>query len=153
MRKEVIIAVFAGLTLGLLLAFGIYRVNSSDTFQKNLDAPSQNQNTTGSDQNTTQTSKLSLANIEDGTIFTSSPINIEGLSTAGNLIIISTASEDFVLETQTDGSFSQDIKPTIGVNIITVLSYNKVSQTSETVSNTIVYYPEFEKDLNLNDEN
>lgn len=151
MRKEVIIAIFAGLTIGLLLAFGIYRVNSSTPPNDPSNSQAQNnQNLTNTNSGTNQQIKLSLANIEDGTIFTDSPITIEGLTTAGNTVVVSTPSEDYMFKSQIDGSFSQEIKPSTGVNVVTVMSYNPSTQSTETITNTIVYYPDFEKDLNLN---
>lgn len=147
MRKEVTIAIFAGLAIGLTMAFGFYRINSKNQASSVAEPTNNNEIPLDPDKNTTNTG-LTLTNMDDGDIYTDSPISISGISEPGSSILISTQSEDFIKQSNNDGTFSESIKLNKGINKIIVESLDENGVKLGSITNTVIYYPDFETDLN-----
>ena len=150
MRKEVIIAVIAGLTIGLTMAFGVYRVNSKNAQNTGLPQSPVNQISEKNESQDSEEIKLSLTNLQDGTIYAESPILISGISSKQSSVAISTQSEDFVVMTGDQGEFEQSVKLTKGVNTIMVTSFDSNGLVLGSITSTVVFYPDFSKDISAN---
>jgi hypothetical protein len=146
MRNEAVAAVFFGLIIGLLIAFGVYRLNNSNNssatpVQEKQTSPTKDSNNKDN-KNTPQS--LSLVNVENGNIYTEDTINISGIAKESAKIIISTETEDFIVDPATDGTFNKEINLLKGINKITIIALDKDMQIKDTQDFEVVYYPEFE---------
>lgn len=147
MRKEVIIAIFAGLAIGLIIAFGVWRINFSQPQVSNPNGK-ENQNPISESNGTSVTNfsnKLSLTGIEDGEIFTESPVNVQGVASGSNMVVISGQTEDYIIEVEPDSTWKASIKLIKGINTITLVALSTAGVENDRLTFTVVYYPEFDK--------
>ena len=120
MRKEVLIAVFIGLSMGLVITYGIYRVQTS------LNEPPGTEVADVADENASALlaqdtpTILSLHSPEDGTVQTETAVRISGTTLPNTFVVLFAGNEDFITTSDESGnfSFSTDLKQ--GTNIITV---------------------------------
>ncbi len=143
MRKEFIIAVISGISLGLIFAFGIWRVNKAfkkDEFTSKItETPIQSENKTD------EKIELTVIKPEEDDIVSQTPLKISGLTKPNTTLIISAEKNDYILQTSTDGSFEQEIDLIGGVNEI-IFAYLDNENLTKTESLRIVYSTEFEKE-------
>ena len=146
MKKELLFAIAAGLILGLIIAFGIWRVNKTIT-------PSDNSQTQTSE--TTPTPdvgfSVTIANAENLDVITESPFNITGVTKPGTKITISTEEKDYILDPQKDGSFEKEISLVAGLNEIIIKAFDVNGDFSE-IKLKLVYSSEFAKYMNSTEE-
>lgn len=134
MKKEVLIAVIVGFSLGLIITFGVYRA------QKSIKERSNNQNATQEslleDKNTDI--PLSLTQPEDGSITDKDTITIGGI-TKKNAIVSVISPEDHKI-TQADelGNFSVEFSLDGGENQIQIKSFSD-DETTQEKSISVVY--------------
>lgn len=120
MRKEIFYAIFAGGILGLVIAFGVWRANlalkpTNTTINQN------NQNPTPSNQPTEKNGTgITIASPQNEDVITENPVRISGITKAGNYVTISTNDKDYIIKTETDGSFQADVELAGGVNQVVV---------------------------------
>lgn len=120
MRKEAVLAIIAGLGLGLIIAFGVWRMS---LFSKKQDAsPSPTPSS-----NPQQPTGLIIAKPGDDAVIATNPANISGLASPGSWIMISGNSADYLLETDSDGVFTGEVKLVNGINQFVVTAVNKES--------------------------
>jgi len=146
MRKEIVIAIIAGITVGLAIAFGAWRANSALKVKQNDD--NQTTSTTQQQTNTPTQEKLdiSLVHLEDYDVFTETPVKITGITKPGSIVVISGENQDYTLESASDGTFEQDVDLTGGVNqiLFSVLDKNGEKANKKV---TVVYSSEFAKSI------
>ncbi|MFZ3301341.1 MAG: hypothetical protein WA152_01355 [Microgenomates group bacterium] len=135
MRKEVLFAIIAGISIGLILAFGAWKVSQmikrpsiSQSDKKNI--PPQNK------------IDLSISNLFDYDIITDSPYILSGISKPKTAIVTSTIEADFYSLSNDDGSFEVEVDLPAGLSEL-LINGKKFS---------VVYSSEFEKYLNLDQE-
>lgn len=131
MRKEVLFAIIAGISIGLILAFGAWKVSQmikrpSISLSDKKNIPPQNK------------IDLSVSNLFDYDILTDSPYILTGISKPKAAIVASTIESDFYSVSKDDGSFEIEIDLPAGLSEI-VINGKKFS---------VVYSSEFEKYLN-----
>jgi len=141
MRKELFFAILAGGILGLIIAFGVWRVNSSLS-----------KNTEGSHTETSplptanNTFSLTLAKIENNDVIVANPLTLNGLTQPLSFIAISGESSDYLTQASTSGEFNKDINLDGGLNRLIIDSFDSQGSFSEVIS-TLVYSSEFAKYL------
>jgi hypothetical protein len=141
MRKEAIIASFVGVFIGLVVAFGAWRLNSS-VKPKNQSALDNNVQITPT--LSPQDFKIILAKPEEKEVVTSSPITVSGITQKGSFVLISGETEDFMITSKEDGSFDQTIEPIGGTNQIIINALNTKGLQAQ-VEVTTVFSTEFAK--------
>ncbi len=131
MRKEVFFAIIAGVTIGLVVAFGAWKatlvvknISTSKPSLQKSPLPKTNIN-------------LSLDNVSDYDVITESPFKLNGISTPLTDIVISTSEYDYYAKTDQEGAFSVDIELPSGLSELIVDSKKFI----------IVYSSEFKKYL------
>ena len=143
MRKEVLFAVLAGGLLGLIIAFGVSRLNStlSDRDSASTEASPTPSTNVG----------LTLAKPSQNQVFSTSTIELSGLTTANTWIVISDEEEDYVIQTDNSGAFLEEVSLVGGLNqiVVTALAEDG-SQISETVR--VAYSTEFEVEQEIEEE-
>ncbi len=113
MRKEVFLAIVAGISIGLVIAFGAWKVSQlikrpsiSQNDKKNI--PPQNQ------------IDLSISNLYDYDIITESPFKLSGISKPDTKIVASTIESDFLGTTDDNGSFELEVDLPAGLSEIVI---------------------------------
>jgi len=142
MRKEVLLAIFAGIVLGLILAFGVWRANvalrSKDTAQEETEEEITQELAFG----------LTIASPEDLDLLVDSPVTFSGMTKPLSWVGLSGENDDLLVQAQNDGSFKTEIELIEGVNEITITAFDSDgTPNSKTVS--LVYSTEFAKQVNL----
>jgi len=122
MRKEVWLAVIGGITLGLIIGFGVYRINFA--FKKG--GPAQTSPTpTPNNQ-----AGLTIAKPNYDDVITSLPQTISGIASKDSRIVISTNSNDYITKTDQKGTFEKEVDLEGGVNQIIVSAVTKDNNIS-----------------------
>lgn len=139
MRKETALAIIAGISIGLITAFGIWRVTTA--IKKNA-VEIKGTNTPIADLK--KDFSFTIANLSDFDVITENPKTIKGITKPLSKIIVSTSDEDFMGISIEDGSFEVDVTFPAGLSLIKTASFDTDGNTSET-NFKIVYSSEFEK--------
>lgn len=135
MRKEVFFAIVAGILIGLVIAFGAWKI--SQMIKK--PGISQSEKKVIPPQNKID---LSVSNLYDYDVITDSPYLLSGISKPKTAIVVSTIESDFYSLAGDDGSFEIEIDLPAGLSEI-VVNGKKF---------TVVYSSEFKKYLDVNSE-
>lgn len=132
MRKEIVWVVAIGVVFGLVVAFGVYRINSSLTKNSN---PPQASSTPppGSAE-----LKITLDKPEDNDVVTNSTVTVSGITKALAWITISGEQGDYIIQADESGVFTQDVNLTPGVNQIKLTAFD--SAGNQNVSKVLVVY-------------
>lgn len=138
MRKEVLFAILAGATLGLIIAFGVYRANLALSPKEKGQAEA------------SPTPKpefaITLAEPADLDVFTENPVSVSGITKAGAYVAISAEEDDYFVQADTKGAFEIEIELIGGVNEIIITAFDeKGSEVTQKLF--LVYSTEFEKYL------
>jgi hypothetical protein len=140
MRKEIVYAVLAGSLLGLVIAFGVWRVNSALN-KGNSSGPA------GSPSPTPLSELgLTIAKPENESVSIDGKVTISGLTRPTATLVISAEEEDYLIPVNEDGTFKKEIDLIGGVNQILVTSFD-ASGRSIDEKLTIVYSSEFAKNI------
>ena len=139
MRKETALAIFAGISIGLIAAFGIWKATSS--IKKNVTSTTSTKTPTViSDKNVSFT----ISNLSDFDIFTESFINILGTAKPFSNIVVSTTENDFFGKSEEDGSFKIEVELPVGLSIIKIVSFDSDGNSTE-IKIKLIYSSEFKK--------
>jgi len=130
MRKEILFAILAGALFGLIIAFGIWRLNSTL-------APSDQSSTEASPTPSTEFG-ITIAKPEKYQVLTESPFTISGITKGNAWVVISGEEEDSVIQADTDGSFEAEIELTGGANQIIISAFDESGAMVE--ENLILVY-------------
>jgi hypothetical protein len=129
MKKEIFIAIFVGLSMGLIITFGVYRVKNSLSVTPNTDFIEEDVN---SDATPTPT-LLALHSPEDGSIQTEKELTVTGTTIPNAFVVLFVNDTDFISNSDESGNFSFNVELEDGVNIIRihVLDENGTSSVEE----------------------
>ncbi len=146
MKKELFFAISAGLILGLIIAFGIWRVNKTIT-------PSENNQTQTSEATSTPNIgfSITIANVEDSEVVTENPFKVTGITKPGTKIAISAEEKDYILNPEKDGSFEKEISLNAGLNEIIIKAFDLNGDSAE-VKLKLIYSSEFAKYMKTSEE-
>ncbi len=134
MRKEVGYAVIAGIMLGLVVAFGIYRINSQVSRNKNISAKS---TPTPAPKSPTQF-KIILDKPGQNDVATAGSVNISGLTKPNTWVIVSGEAEDYITRSDGSGAFGGSLNLTSGVNQIKATAFD--TSGNQTSAGVLVVY-------------
>jgi hypothetical protein len=141
MRKEVLWAIVAGIILGLIVAFGVWRINSKVTINKR--AVTVNQTPTPVPLGP-QELKVVLDKPSQNDVVTEDFISVSGLTKSGSWVTLSGEIGDYIIQADKNGSFTQEVELTPGVNQIKVTTFDQ-SGNQSTASVAVVYSSSFQK--------
>lgn len=125
MKKEVLIAIFVGLSMGLIITFGIYRVRTSLT-----QTPTQNLAEIQEAVATATPTVLTLHSPEDGTIQTETETTVTGSTIANTFVVLFANEEDYITTSDESGNFSFQIELDQGVTVLRVHVLDDTGATS-----------------------
>lgn len=135
MRKEVWYAVAAGLLLGLIIAFGVWRINSS--FKPNRTKTSE----TSPTPSPASQFGITIAKPDYDDVITKSPVTISGITSPESWVVISTDQRDYLIKAKNDGTFEYSIDISGGINWIITSTVYKDGRT-ESKNLRLVYSTE-----------
>jgi len=140
MRKEVIIAIVAGIAFGVILAFGIWRANSA--LKEEVTTEIVESEVVSTPSPTPDELDIALARPTNYDVLTSSPSVITGVTQPDSWIIVSGEVKDYYLKSDDTGKFEQEVEFVGGVNQLIITAY-KQDGKSVTDNLLIVYSTEF----------
>ncbi len=147
MKKEVLIAIFVGLSMGLIITFGVYRVKNSITETPAADLE-ENQLEVEA---TAAATILALHSPEDGTIQTGTELTVTGTTIPNAFVVLFVNDTDFISNSDESGNFSFKVELENGTNILRVHVLN--DDGGETVEERLVVVSDaFEKEAAANEE-
>ena len=142
MRKEVLIAVAAGILFGIILAFGIWRANSA----LKPDSPPQSKESESPATRSQNSEEFAISLIlpDQYDVITDSPVLVSGVTSSGSWVLLSGEEEDYIIKADETGKFEQEVELAPAVNQIIISAFhpqgNSISQ-----SLTVVYSTEFQE--------
>jgi hypothetical protein len=138
-RKELIFASIIGISFGLVIAFGVYRINSSLKPNGNKTQSTPNPKTVISE------FKITLDKPQNNDVLTVDSIPVTGITKPLTWIIVSGEDEDYAVQSDDKGLFSQDVSLIPGVNQIKLTAFDALgAQSIEKV--LVVYSFRFKKE-------
>lgn len=133
MKKEILIAILLGLSLGLFITYGLYRSRNASNKQTQ---------TIGSSLSATPElevlSTLVLHSPADESIVAESSLTIAGDTEPDNFIVILVNDQDYITTADTAGAFSITAELESGSNVIVVYSLDE--DGNATVEERVVVY-------------
>jgi len=136
MRKELLVAIFAGTLFGVIGAFGIWRTNHNLDAQEVSVIPS----VTKTESITPTVTSLQKGPIqphiltpEDGDVVFTNSISIAGKSFPNTWATLSSESEDTIFKINADGSFQQSIPMSPGIHAIILTSFDQETSKEQSI--------------------
>src|SRR3989344_60915 len=141
MRKELIIAIIAGIIVGLTIAFGVWRANSA---LKKVKVVTKEPTSLDQKRSVSQngSSKITLATPEVQDVISQNPTKVSGITLKDALVVVSSEEEDYILKTNSSGSFEQEVELIGGINQLIVASFDESEGKSEQEL-TVIFSTEF----------
>jgi len=144
MRKEIFVAIILGLTVGLVVTYGVYTANQALSQKQNAvinNAANSINPTPVNDQEPALT--LSVSNPEDGIVVSEPDIKVGGTTLPKAIVTIITDSDEIIVEADENGVFQEEIALVKGANTIEITATDLVS-TSPTKTIQLVYSTEID---------
>ncbi|KKQ43019.1 MAG: hypothetical protein US60_C0009G0022 [Microgenomates group bacterium GW2011_GWC1_37_8] len=145
MRKEIIIAIFVGILVGLVVAFGVWRANSAIKTSNNLSTEKNIQPSPDAENPLNEELNVTLSQPEDLDVVSQNTTQIMGITRPNTLVVISSEEDDYVIKSDLNGEFKQDVKLVSGINDIRLLVFDTNQNISQS-NLTLVYSEEFKED-------
>ena len=131
MRKELVWAGIIGISFGLVIAFGAWRVRSS-VVSKAKPVP------TSAPQIGVERNRITIDKPRNLDVIIASPFTVSGITKPLTWVVISAENVDYLTQSADDGTFSANIEPKAGVNHIKVTSVN--TQGDESSQEVLAVY-------------
>lgn len=125
MRKEILVAVFVGISLGLMITFGIYqnseraRLGQNTVTDQLINAPSPSQ------ENTTTNAQLVITSPQEDLLTDQEELIVAGNSGANNFLVILVNDQEYISSTDELGNFSVKVTLELGGNLIEITSLDE----------------------------
>jgi len=139
MRKEILFAILAGITFGLIIAFGVWRANIA------LRPEGANTTEEGTASEIVPADfGITIAKPENYQVITSSSTVLTGITKPNVLLVTSTENEDYVVKANGDGEFEVEIDVVGGINEVILTAFDTDgAETEERL--TLIYSSELTK--------
>lgn len=139
MRKEVILAIVLGLTLGTVIVAGYYRANRV--------VPGDNM-TNGQNQSPTPTTSaglelLAITDPEEGDIFTTPVATVSGSTSPNARVVIVSEAEPIFIKPSAQGFFNQEVPLVGGINHLAITAVSDDGKRADKELN-LVYTTELD---------
>lgn len=127
MRKEILLAIFVGMSLGLMITFGIYQGRQNSTTKQNTDSNRAIINPVSSDSATLQNNaaELVINSPEPNLLSKEEEIIVSGMSNPDSFIIIFVNDQEYITNADEAGNFSSKVTLEEGGNLLNVTSLDE----------------------------
>jgi hypothetical protein len=151
MRKEILIAIVAGVVFGLVIAFGVWRANSA--LEPSEEIAQEKVEVSDEVAELEENSKfmVTLVSPNENDVVVETPATFSGITKVGSWVVISAEEEDYIIETDKKGAFEQEVDLIGGINQIILQAFDE-SGASVKKELTIVFSTEFEKQQDIDRE-
>jgi len=140
MRKEVVFAIIAGLFIGLVGAYAVYRANRA------FDVPKVSlSNQGGQSVSSSEYAPDNLTILEpiEEDLLTEDSVNVVGLARANSIVIVSSEDTDHTTRPDDNGNFEVKVNLKPGLNTIVIASFDESGSKDQTELD-IVYSSQFD---------
>jgi HSP20 family molecular chaperone IbpA len=151
MRKEILIATLAGVVLGLIVAFGIWRTNS--VLKKNTSESISGESNSTNNNSEPEDFKITIATPEENDVISQNPVKISGITKVDSCVVISTEDEDYVIKADASGNFEQDVELSAGPNQVLISAQDNATDSVSQKNLLLVYSTEFAKQIDEENQN
>ena len=138
MRKEILFAIAAGAIFGLVIAFGIWRVNTSDKSTAVSDVKEGQEEVLGIEDSV----GITIAKPEQNQVLTTNAVLVTGITKPSTWVVLTTEEEDYFLQSDEKGEFEKEVDLIGGINEILAFSFDE-NGNSENDSLLVIYSSEF----------
>lgn len=142
MRKEILLAIFVGITLGLMITFGIYQNRENSQANQNTTSNELINNPLSSDSATSQNSQLAIISPESNLLTDQETLMVSGTTNANSLVVIFVNGQDQVTSSDQTGNFSKEIELQEGANLLEIYAIDEDNQSIR-VEKSVVYDPDY----------
>lgn len=132
MRKELVWASIIGISLGLIIAFGVWRMSSSFKSKNPAALVSPTPSPIPGE------FKITLDKPENGDVLTENSVSVSGITKALTWITVSGENGDYILQADEQGVFTQNTDLIGGVNQIKVTAFDE--NANESIEKVLVVY-------------
>ena len=144
MRKELLAVTIAGVFLGILVAFGIWRANNA--LKANPSDSSFGQvSKIGPSPTPNNGFPLTIAKPEENDVLVDQKVTIAGITKPSARVIISGENEDYLITSNGSGEFEQEVELVGGANQILIKAFSENGEQTERQL-TLIYSSEFTKE-------
>jgi hypothetical protein len=133
MRRELVWTIIIGISFGLIIAFGAWRINSSLNKSKST-FPQK----TPDSQNPKTEFKITLNSPGEKSVVTTSPVTVSGITKPLTWVVVSGESGDYIIQSDEKGIFSQDVALEAGINQIKITAFDPTG--SQIIQKVLVVY-------------
>jgi len=149
MRKELLLAIFIGMTMGLIITFGIYqsRENSRENKNHQTDDLVKQQ----VDDSLKESSQLSITTPEENLLTDQENLIVSGSTSPDSFVIIFVNSQENITNSDETGNFSLEITLDEGANFIEIYSVDE-DGNSISKEKSVIYDAEYLNDQSAANE-
>lgn len=137
MKKEVLVAVFLGISLGLLITYGIYNANQALIKNKMANQPSAGPAVNLPNPSGSANLLLTVNSPLDNLLLDSNEATVSGQTEPKAVVAVIGEVNEELVEADNQGLFSTQIKLILGINQIKIISLNKTGQRAEQNLNVV----------------
>jgi len=133
MKKEVVIAILIGLSLGLFITYGVYQAKTGISRRSN------DPNLIASSPDDDQfTGELILNSPVDETVQNDTALNVSGTTLLNSFVVVFVDNEELITTSDNSGNFSVEVELEDGANIVSVYVIDEDGRTLSTERTVIV---------------
>jgi hypothetical protein len=140
MRKEILLAVFVGITLGLMITFGIYQNSENAKSGQDNTTNKLLNNPIGTQSATIQDPQLVINSPEEDLLTNEEELIVSGSGIPNSFVVIFTNNVENISNTDESGNFSLKVKLIKGGNLIEINSINEDGKQINK-QRTVIYEP------------
>lgn len=118
MKKEVLIAIVVGFSLGLVITFGIYRAQKSIRDQRVQDVEQ------AEELEETEKHQLTVTQPKENEISSDEELTVSGITSKDSVVTVVSQEDEIALLTDEFGNFTAQISLTGGANTVLVTSFD-----------------------------
>lgn len=138
MRKEILLAVFVGITLGLMITFGIYQNSENAKTGQNSDTDQLINNPISTESAATQDPQLVISSPEEELLTNEEELIVSGNGNPNSFVVIMVNDVETISNTDGSGNFSIKVKLNPGGNLIEINSIDEDGK-QVTKQRTVIY--------------
>lgn len=146
MKKEVLFAVILGSILGLVVAFGIWRANASFGPESTENIADSKTSPTPQALASSTNGNLSITKPEHNEVLVENTTAVSGITKANSFVVVY-LNEEYIVKSDSTGTFSMDVELEQGINHILVKTFDPSYQLEEKRI-SVVYDPNVSESAN-----
>lgn len=138
MRKEILLAIFVGITLGLMITFGIYQNSENAKTGENNTTDQLINNQVSTNSAVVQDPELVINSPEEDLFTNEKELIVAGSATPNSFVVILVNDVESISNTDESGNFSLKVQLNLGGNLIEI---NSINEDGKKVSKqrTVIY--------------